>query len=89
MFNFIINFIKATFGAIAMFVLFLVMCLVGYGLFWFVEFFFLGFVESEWITNEYIVTAIHFLFQGEYADIIEVILVLGFGGVWVFGQSQD
>ena len=89
MFNFIINFIKATFGAIAMFVVFLFMCFVGYFLFWFVEYMFVGAVESEWITNEYVVPVIQWLFQGEYADIIEVILVLGFGGVWVFGQSQD
>ena len=89
MFKFIFNFIKLTFGALAMFVVFLFMCLVGYGLYWFVEFMFVGAVESEWITNEYVTTAILWLFQGEYSDIIEILLVLGFGGVWVFGQADD
>ena len=89
MFNFIINFVKATFGAVAMFVLFLIMCLIGYAFFWFVEWCFVSFIELEWITNEYVVTAINFLFKGEYSDIIEIILVLGFGGMYVFGQSED
>ena len=89
MFDFIINFIKATFGAVAMFVLFLIVCLVGYFLLWVFKFFSTAMIEAEWITNEYVVTAINFLFQGEYSDIIEVILVLGFGGLWVFGQQDD
>ncbi len=88
MFDFIINFIKATFGAIAMVVLFLVMCLVGYGIYWFLEFFFMGAVEHEWITNEYVVPVIQWLFQGEYSDIIEIILVVGYGGLYVLGSAN-
>ena len=89
MFNFIINFIKATFGAVAMFVVFLVMCLFGYFIYWFVEFMFVGAVESEWITNEYVVTVIQWIFEGQYSDIIEIILVVGFGVMWVFGKADD
>ena len=89
MFDFIINFIKATFGAVAMFVVFLVMCLFGYFIYWFVEFMFVGAVESEWITNEYVTTAILWLFQGEYSNIIEVILAVGFGGLWLMSSGDD
>ena len=88
MFNFIINFIKATFGAIAMFVLFLVMCLVGYFIYWFVEMGFVGAVEAEWITNEYVVPVIQWLFEGQYSDIIEIILIIGFGGLWVMSGDD-
>ena len=89
MFKFIFDFIKLTFGALAMFVVFLIMCAVGYLIFWGVEAFFVHSVEEEWITNEYIMNAIHFLFQGQYSDIIEIILVVGFGVMWVFGQGDD
>ena len=89
MFNFIINFIKATFGAVAMFVVFLVMCLFGYFIYWIVEFMFVGAVESEWITNEYVVPVIQWIFEGQYSDIIEIILVVGFGVMWVFGKADD
>ena len=89
MFDFIINFIKATFGALAMFVIFLIVCIVGYFLVWVFEFFSTGMIEAEWITNEYVVSGINFLFKGEYSDIIEVVLAFGFGGVWLLGQSED
>jgi hypothetical protein len=88
MFKFIFNFIKLTFGALAMFVVFLIMCCVGYLIFWGVEAFFVHSVEDEWITNEYITTAIHFLFQGQYSDIIEIILIIGFGGLWVMSGDD-
>ena len=69
MFKFIFNFIKLTFGALAMFVVFLLMCLVGYLIFWGVEWMFVGFVEEEWITNEYVVSAINFLFQNHFIQV--------------------
>jgi hypothetical protein len=89
MFDFIINFIKATFGALAMFVIFLIVCLVGYFLVWVFKFFSLGFIEGEWITNEYVISGINFLFQGEYSHIIEVILAVGFGGLWLMSSGDD
>ena len=88
MFKFIFNFIKATFGALAMFVVFLLMCAFGYVIFWGIEYMFVSWVEIEWITNEYVINAIHFLFQGQYSDIIEIILVLGFGGLYVLGSAN-
>ena len=89
MFKFIFDFIRATFGVLAMFILFLFMCLIGYYLYWFLEYMFVGAVTNEWITNEYVTTAIRWIFEGQYSDIIEIILVVGFGVMWVFGKADD
>ena len=89
MFKFIFDFIRATFGVLAMFILFLFMCLVGYFLLWFLQYMFVNGVELEWITNEYVVPVIQWIFEGQYSDIIEIILVVGFGVMWVFGQADD
>ena len=88
MFKFIFDFIRATFGVLAMFILFLFMCLVGYFLLWFLQYMFVNGVELEWITNEYVVSAIHFLFQGEYSDIIEVLLVGGFALSYIINSDD-
>ena len=89
MFRFISNFLKGTFGAIGMVLLFFFMCLFGYFLYWFLEFFFMGFVKEEWITNQYIVPVITWIFEGDYSEIIEVIMVVGFGVMWFLGSSSD
>jgi len=92
MFDFIINFIKATFITVAMFVIFLIVCLVGFFIIYEVfKFFSTGMIEAEWITNGYVFTAINFLFEGKYSDIIEIIsimLVLGIAGLYVVGQND-
>ena len=88
MFRFIADFLKATFGIIGMVLLFLFMCLIGYGIYWFLEYFFVSFVEIEWITNKYIVPVIMWIFEGEYSEIIEIIMVVGFGVMWFLGQSS-
>ena len=88
MFRFIADFLKATFGIIGMVVLFLLMCVFGYFIYWFLEFFFVGWVEAEWITNQYIVPVIMWVFEGEYSEIIEIIMVVGFSAMWFLGQSS-
>ena len=89
MFRFIGNFLRTTFGFVGMVLLFLVMCLIGYGIYWFLEFFFMGFVEQEWITNKYVVPIITWIFEGDYSDIIEIIMVVGFGVLYVLGQGNQ
>ena len=89
MFRFIGNFLKGTFGVIGMILLFLVMCLVGYLIYWFLEFFFMGFVKNEWITNQYIVPVITWIFEGKYSEIIEIIMVVGFGIMYILGSYSD
>ena len=89
MFRFIGNFLKGTFGVIGMILLFLVMCLIGYFLYWFLEYFFVGAVKYEWITNKYIAPVITWLFEGEYSEIIELIMVVGFGVMWLLSTSSE
>ena len=72
-----LNFLKSTTGfilIIGVFILYLVLC---FGFFWFAEYFFVSFIEVEWITNEYVSAALNWFFQGEYSDIIEIIIVGG------------
>ena len=71
-----------------MVLLFLLMCVFGYFIYWLLEFFFVGNVESEWITNQYIVPVIMWIFEGEYSEIIELLMVVGFGVMWFLGQSS-
>ena len=89
MFRFIGNFLRGTFGVLGMILLFFVMCLVGYFIYWLLEFFFMGFVKEEWITNQYIVPVITWIFEGKYSEIIEIIMVVGFGVMYVLGSSSD
>ena len=88
MFKFIFDFIRATFGVLAMFILFLFMCLVGYFLYWFLEYAFVGAVTNEWITNEYVTTAIRWLFECQYSDIIEILLVVGFALSYIINSDD-
>ena len=72
-----LNFLKSTTGfilIIGVFILYLVLC---FGFFWFVKWFFVTFVELEFITNKYVSAALNWFFQGEYSDIIEIIIVGG------------
>ena len=89
MFRFIGNFLRTTFGIVGMVMLFLLSCLVGYGIYWFLEFFFMGAVEHEWITNKYIVPVLTWIFEGDYSDIIEIIMVVGFGVLYILGQGNQ
>ena len=89
MFRFIGSFLRGTFGVVGMLLLFLLMCVFGYFIYWFLEFFFVGCVEAEWITNQYIVPVIMWVFEGEYSEIIEIIMVVGFGAMWFLGKATE
>ena len=45
-------------------------------------------ISGEWITNQYIVPVIMWVFEGEYSEIIEIIMVVGFSAMWFLGQSS-
>ena len=89
MFRFIGNFLRTTFGFIGMLLLFIFMCLFGYGIYWFVEYFFMSWIELEWITNKYVVPVITWIFEGEYSEIIEIIMVVGFGTLYTLGKATE
>ena len=89
MLRFIGSFLRGTFGVIGMLLLFLLMCVFGYFIYWFLEFFFVSWVEAEWITNQYIVPVIMWIFEGEYSEIIEIIMVVGFGAMWFLGKATE
>jgi|TARA_R110000823_G_scaffold236256_2_gene361962 hypothetical protein len=89
MFRFIGNLIKGTFGIVGLILIFFLACFFGYGIYWFLEYFFVNAVELEWITNQYITPVIMWLFEGEYSDIIELIMVIGFGVLYTLGKSSE
>ena len=49
----------------------------------------MGAVEHEWITNKYIVPVLTWIFEGDYSDIIEIIMVVGFGVLYILGQGNQ
>ena len=72
-----LNFLKSTTGFIFIIGVFILYLVLGFGFFWFVEWFFVSWLELEFITNKYVSAALTWFFQGEYSDIIEIIIVGG------------
>ena len=72
-----LNFLKSTTGFIFIIGVFFLWLFLGFGFFWFVEWFFVSWLELEFITNKFVSAALTWFFQGEYSDIIEIIIVGG------------
>lgn len=89
MFRLIGNFLRTTFGFVGLVLIFMIMCVLGYVFYWGLEAFFIYFVENEWITNKYIVPIITWIFEGDYSEIIEIIMVVGFGVLASIAQADQ
>ena len=59
-------------------IVFVVFGLFGYFILWCVKSFSMLFITLEWITNEYVVSALEFLFIGQIFY-TELVFVIGFG----------
>lgn len=90
----IFNFITSLFTGLGVFIgsiiSFLVFGLIGYFFFWVLSAFSIFFIEWDWITNEYVIDGVKYLFV-EYRHINEVIFAGGFGllGVIRFLQPAE
>lgn len=86
-FNFISSLVKGLGAFIGSIIFFLVYGLIGYFFFWVLTMFSAFFIEWKWITNEYVIEGIKYLFV-EYKHINEVVFAGGFGLLGVLKYLQ-